>query len=409
MSDSDDGIELLLHGLARPDATGPDDFPRLMNMSAGFVYNSLPVPAEPSAPEYVYVPLRGLSRDEHLATQVTISKWNLAWESAQLRSALFRREDVPAFIQKVVDVAAEDANIYFLPQTRTRYREYAPLYHLLPAPVLLRNDLPLLRAGDWPDTGMVMGRGQERHIPVDFETRLGRAFAQVLWPRLGIGGRPGDYSANDPLSLLTHNLDFWLPATHKVLLEILSCFDRGPRGHEDDPEIQERLERVQGKMPPRITAVLPRMGGDLWTGEAQAAEVLDWIVEDADPDGRLRAVIDMIRSNRVHDDFSPYWSRDREDFERKINHSRAKVKVSFVELRDTIPVQAPYTDVEDDIVFGDFMALLDRKERRIVVLLKSGYTKVGEIASMLGYANHSPVSKRLARIRSKARQFFDQN
>ncbi len=34
--------------------------------------------------------------------------------------------------------------------------------------------------------------------------------------------------------------------------------------------------------------------------------------------------------------------------------------------------------------------------------LRSGVTQVGEIAKELGYANHSPVSKKLAAIRRKA-------
>ena len=93
--------------------------------------------------------------------------------------------------------------------------------------------------------------------------------------------------------------------------------------------------------------------------------------------------------------------------ERKLNHRRAKTKVSFIELPDTIPVQAAYTDVEDSMVFGDFMAMLDAKDRQIVVLLWSGVTGLSEIAGVLGYKNHSPVSKRLERIRAKAQRFFD--
>jgi DNA-directed RNA polymerase specialized sigma24 family protein len=109
-----------------------------------------------------------------------------------------------------------------------------------------------------------------------------------------------------------------------------------------------------------------------------------------------------VRSNRVEDDFSPHWSYAREDFERKLYRKRSKVRVRFVELTDTIPVQGPETEVEDDIVFGDFLALLDERERQIVVLLRSGITRVGDVAAVLGYQNHSPVSKRLARIRRKA-------
>ena len=49
--------------------------------------------------------------------------------------------------------------------------------------------------------------------------------------------------------------------------------------------------------------------------------------------------------------------------------------------------------MEDNLVFADFLALLDERERQVVVLLRSGYTKVGDVAGILGYKNHSPVSK----------------
>ena len=44
------------------------------------------------------------------------------------------------------------------------------------------------------------------------------------------------------------------------------------------------------------------------------------------------------------------------------------------------------------MVWGDFMGLLDGKERGIVVLLRSGTTNLAEIGQVLGYASHSPVS-----------------
>jgi DNA-directed RNA polymerase specialized sigma24 family protein len=82
------------------------------------------------------------------------------------------------------------------------------------------------------------------------------------------------------------------------------------------------------------------------------------------------------------------------------------VRVRFVELTDTIPVQGPETEVEGNVVVGDFLALLDQRERQLVVLLRTGYTKLGEVAEILGYENHSPVSKRLDRIRRKAQEYF---
>ncbi|WP_231332087.1 hypothetical protein [Actinomadura graeca] len=148
------------------------------------------------------------------------------------------------------------------------------------------------------------------------------------------------------------------------------------------------------------------MGSDLWRGEAEAAEVVRATVEHADADGQLRGILEAVRSHRVQDDFSDYWSFAREDFERKLYSKRSKIGVRFVELTDTIPVQGPESEILDGLVYGDFLALLNPRERQVVVLLHSGITKLTEIADLLGYRNHSPVSKRLTQIRKKAAAYF---
>jgi len=97
----------------------------------------------------------------------------------------------------------------------------------------------------------------------------------------------------------------------------------------------------------------------------------------------------------------------REDFEPKLYKKRSKVKVSFVELPETITVQGPETQVLDDVVYGDFLAVLGPRDRQIVVLLRSGVTKLGAAAEILGYKNHSAVSKQLKKILAQAQEFPD--
>jgi hypothetical protein len=60
------------------------------------------------------------------------------------------------------------------------------------------------------------------------------------------------------------------------------------------------------------------------------------------------------------------------------------------------------------LVTSDFLAMLDARNRQIVVLLQSGMTSKTEIADVLGYANHSAISKRLVQIRRAAEAHFDQ-
>jgi hypothetical protein len=70
------------------------------------------------------------------------------------------------------------------------------------------------------------------------------------------------------------------------------------------------------------------MGGELWTGEDAAAEFVRRTVDAADSTGRLRAILDTVRSHRLEDDFSGHWTYAREDFERKLYRKRAKVNAA---------------------------------------------------------------------------------
>ena len=70
-------------------------------------------------------------------------------------------------------------------------------------------------------------------------------------------------------------------------------------------------------------------------------------------------------------------------------------------------MQGPEAEVIGNMVTSGFLALLDEKQRRIVVLLNSGGTKLGDVASEMGYSNHSAVSKQLNKIRLSASQYFD--
>ncbi|MBL7619878.1 MULTISPECIES: hypothetical protein [unclassified Frankia] len=104
----------------------------------------------------------------------------------------------------------------------------------------------------------------------------------------------------------------------------------------------------------------PRMGGPVWFGEDDAHDAVTEMVEAAERTGRLRGVLDAVRSHRIEDDFSSRWSYAREDFERKLHGKRRKVKVAFVELPDTIPMQGPDSEVSGRLVTHDFLRAVGR-------------------------------------------------
>jgi hypothetical protein len=376
-----------------------DEHPRLWNVSAGMIYQRVLRALEPSPPEYVTVPLPRWSQTDAGLT-VAIAEWNMLWEAAQYRRRIFSEEQLPLPLREIADRG--DLNVVFVPKTASRYYEYAPLFHLLTRATVERHGLPLLRGGQWPYLAEMGWIG--RYVPRDFQARLERAWAYAVWKHLMPGSPLRAFSGSDPIRLLAHNLDFWLPPVTAVIQDILRSLPVVDKGVK---EIHPLL--TDGTVFEDAVMTNPRMGSDLWRGETEAAEVLGWTVDEADAGGQLRGILDAVRSNRVEDDFSEHWSYAREDFERRLYRKRSKVKIRFVELTDTIPVQGPETEVEANMLFADFLALLDKRDRQVVVLLQSGVTKVGDVAKILGYRNHSPVSKRLARIREKAAEYFDQS
>lgn len=390
--------------LATGEELEAESFPQLYNISSGFMFRFVCRPTSVTRPEFVYVPFetqRTKPNERNPADyRLAVLEWNLLWETGHLRYQFFEGR-LPTELSWLARF--RDCNLYLLPGNRKhRYDAHTPLFHLLPQRTLQRHGLPLLRRGTWPAMGF--RHLAERFLQADFEERLSNAFARHVWPLLSPGSRIEAFSKDDSIVLLSHNLDYWLPFAYSVAEERLRSF---PRVSCDGAEQDKELEALRHEMPSDIQVDRPLCGGQIWVGEEDAWNATKELVEVADRNGKLRGIIQAIRSNRVEEDFSDRWSYAREDFERKLYSKRSKVKVSFVQLDDTIPVHGPYSELDEDILWQDFMALLDKKERPVAVCLRSGVTKVGEISKILGYANHSPVSKALSRIRRKARQYFE--
>jgi hypothetical protein len=387
------------------DQSTPDIYPALRNMSAAFMVNAVIRPLEPTQPEYATIALEpGLGSEENAKALVAVSKWNTLWEAGQFRRRFFDLDEMPAAMAQIADLG--DINVTFVPRTRSRYYEYSPLLHLLDTATLERFGLPALRPGVWPF--MVDHSGIDDFLPDDFETRLSRAWAYRVWRHLEPGSKMRAFTRDDPIKLLAHNLDFWVPAVTATIEDRLREFPEVDKG-KDPSELGIPVTLEDGSILPGAITGHPRMGGYAWAGEEEAEWAIEDAVEHADATGRLRDILDAVRSHRIEDDFSARWSYAREDFERKLHGKRRKTKVVFVEMPDTLPVQGPESEVVGNLVTNDFMAMLDARNRQIVVLLNSGVTSNTEIANILGYANHSSVSKRLAQIRAQAERFFDQS
>jgi hypothetical protein len=337
-----------------------------------------------------------------LATFGQLAQWNMLWEARHLRQRIFRVRDLPRSLRWLRRHPESDFRLVPL-EGKKRFAAYGPLYHLLPLGVLRRFGLPAIKRGGWP-IDCDFGR-TDAVLPADWEARMSQAVAFHLWPLLCPRSSPSMFSRADSLKLLAHNLDFWMPYLDIVAQQRCAQADRCGFD-EEQPDQPRKLAKARRRLAGEFDVERPLMGGPVWMGESEALAAASELVETADEHGNLRAIIETVRSHRVADDFSSQWSWEREDFERKLYRRRSKIKPVFVELNDTVPVHGPGSEAVENLLWQDFFALLDTRDRRIVVCLRSGVSKATEIARELGYANHSPVSKALARIRRKAEAFL---
>lgn len=375
-------------------------YPCLRTISSAFIFQFQAVPNIVEQPEYVYIPERFLLGEQGRNISLFISEWNMSWESAQARFDLFG-DNFPKQLEWLEKFKGN--NIYLIPYGKdNKYGSYSPIYNLLPIKWIKRYRLPFLQNNLWPASPF---QAKVNYLlPTDIDSRLSGAFGSYIWPLLNSQSKMSAYDSNESIKILAHNLDYWVPHINKTIEERMRAF---PTCDFVDEKQRELIYEVSRSAPTGIVVQRPLKGGLVWEGEEDAWEVAKEIVETADKYGKLREIIDAIKSNRVEDDFSDRWSYEKEDFERKLFNKRSKFKVKFVELDETISVQGHETEVTENIFWEDFMGLLDKKEKQVVVLIRSGYTKLGEVSSVLGYANHSPVSKALKKIRKKLEFYID--
>ncbi len=388
-------LEWINEQLVTKQSYNRDEYPRCFNISQGMYYNQLPVPKERKAAEFIFLKDYFVGKRD-LEKEVAIHDWNNTWELGQLRTSFFW-DKLPKSLNWLKDHDLE--NIYLIPDDDVfSYSTYAPLLHLIPFKTRSRHNIPQLRAGVWPFGAAYYERSIGDVFTSSFKDNLSNAFATHIWPLLNRQSKIDAFSHNDPIVLLSHNLKFWLPHVYAVIEEELELFGRV----DVESEEQKRTINELQNQYPEIDVKLPLRGGDIWRGEDGAWGISKKIVESADENGQLSNLFDAIKSNRIQDDFSDHWSNAKEDFERKLYRKRSRYRVNFVELNSSIPIQSYSSEIVENELWDDFFSILNHKEKRIVVCLRKGITKHKEISEILGYKNHSPVTKSIKKIREKA-------
>lgn len=157
--------------------------------------------------------------------------------------------------------------------------------------------------------------------------------------------------------------------------------------------------------------LLPVLGeGELWNladpgGREEAFSELF----GRDEQDSLEPILRVLQRDVLPEDLRDKgWSHLKEDlhrkFYRKARKGQKRVQVVCVETLDEFPVADPSALlVEEDELLRSVMVLLDPRERKVIVLLRLGRTQ-NEIASELGLADHSGVSRIIKKMEPKVRK-----
>lgn len=377
--------------------------PGMIAMSPAWIFRLIPIPKKRSTNIHtMFLTLREdpnqFSQDDWARRSIFVSEWNLLWESRWARSHIL---NFPSDLKWLKKMSRHRVQLVWTPR-RSVSHHYLALYHLLPLSVRRRFALPHLRWGKWPLITPDSMNLDRKKVPV---SRLRNAFAYYIWPFLFQDRKfkpRSSYSKRFPLVVLAESLDFWADHLHLVIEDTWAESDRVPF---EDAAQKEDSKRYTD---PRLQVVRPRLGGEIWLGEQAAVKITRKLVSAADTSHRLRQTVDLVLSNKVSDDFSDRWSREKEDFERAFFHKRSKTKVYFREVPDPVLSINPETVIEAEDIVNKLMMILSPKEKSVVLCLRTGILKQKEITEHLGYRNHSSVSRLIKQIAKKAKSLLDE-
>jgi hypothetical protein len=264
-----------------------------------------------------------------------------------------------------------------------RFKGHEPLmmFYLLPEEIVAQTEIT-----DFPrDPYEVLDNPKWRDVYESdyFQLVLADTWAWLVWQGLNIRSGIDSFSIRDPFVQVAYNLPFWAAfvAEMGVSIEHLAVFPE-----ELDMPLLNEEQAIYN---------IGRIGFRFWDHPAL----------------KMSEVRRIVETNRTHEDFSSRKSHIKIDFERKYYHTRSKW-VKMIDLEDETDDTITYghhpnefAEAEYRMWLEPFLRKLDDKDRRIVELLEHGYTQV-EIAAILGYANHSGVSKRVTKIGTALRNYM---
>ena len=196
-------------------------------------------------------------------------------------------------------------------------------------------------------------------------------------------------------------------AREKGLRGHISCYDKNENPlmllrNGTSQVVSEAVYKLICENPDGVAQIIEQFSSAFGNTE-KADELLTKSINTALETMQFSELASIVQSVPAHEDFSHKQQNfPAADFDRKWNHSRAKVTVESVEEIDE---QTAYAEDVSEIVFANerfanFWGSLSDDDKTILMYAMNGMTQA-EIAEKMGFKTHSAVGKRLAKLKQK--------
>lgn len=350
--------------------------------------------------EIVFVD-RDLESPTRLEEDYAITMWNMAHDGGHLRPG----DIFDSVTSQVPGIARRtNPNIFLAPRLSSGYSElHAMLASLLPDPALQAAQIKRPRANL---ALSLVGRYQ---LPDDYAFRVEMAFASFIWSKLfpGTRNQRSAFARTSTARILAGDVRFWM---QRILRVALDRRETRMTSVKDDPEWkplclldQEFRRELADEDLTKFQLRRPLYGGDLWDPESPTDRegVIQEAIDGGGSQQSLAPILDLLRTQRAHDDFSNCYSWVKEDFERSFYSKRARLKVELISTIDDAPVwDTSDCDGYSALLFRDLLAFVDPKERKLLLAIREGQTPC-EIAKAEGLRGHATISRRIAALKRR--------
>lgn len=252
---------------------------------------------------------------------------------------------------------------------------YLTLFYMTPRELV--NQVYL---GDFPRNPHVFihsDKWKESYESDSFLLLLIDGWAYLMWPHFNVKGGVECYSGYDPLWRFSRLYPLW----EKILRRFLNVSSEDFAFYPRDafipfPTMEEALKRT--------------------------GIIFDLVRKHS----KFDAMREIVLENRCHEDFDGRSSTIKTDFYRQYYHTRALTKVLSIEEEDWGGDEPSRYEVniENRLWAESFLDGLSERDGKIIKLIHSGYRQA-EIAKIVGFANHSAVSKRIKTIAKMLQKF----